>query len=670
MTLDKLKVAARQHEQREDWRAAIELYRQAIREAESSSEGADPQVYNRIGDLEHKTGADQAACEAWEQGAARYAEQGFFNNAIALCGKILRLDPSRIRTYLDLARYQARKRVIYDVAQNLRIYLDNMTASGRADAGRTAVEQVGTEFASWMPMQDLVDELLGRAREPEAPAAAPTREGETGRGLVFLDTAPLTLERASDGGADISLAPSAAGEAIDVGIGLELETAPDVSVDVIGLETGATGEADLDAPSIQVDGLVVDTVAVDDGSSGAVAGLVDVERTASEVGRTEALVGLDEAISLDASDIAGSTNVEGLESTTFEAPPEPIATSDEVVVGGDLVFLEVPAVDPAAGESPVPEVEPTPDPAPDDPLGARVKAQALLERGDRIGGIEWLERALAIYSEREEWVPALQVAGELIEAEPGAIHRHQARVELAARMQDPARLCEAYADLGDALLRESSNEKAIAVYRRVLELDEHNERARTALRNMAPERIVPAGDDGFVDFGAMVNDDVGPRSTRMRTETTTISPDEDETFKEALAEFKRAIDQNLGVEEHQAHYDLGIAFREMGLMDEAISEFQKALRSPESRMRASEALGQLFFEQGRPGVAEAVLRGVERGPEGDADKIGVLYWLGRAIEEQGRGAEAQSCYERVLAVDVSFHDASDRVTRLASRPNT
>jgi len=104
----------------------------------------------------------------------------------------------------------------------------------------------------------------------------------------------------------------------------------------------------------------------------------------------------------------------------------------------------------------------------------------------------------------------------------------------------------------------------------------------------------------------------------------------------------------------------------MGLMDEAISEFQKALRSPESRMRASEALGQLFFEQGRAGVAEAVLRGVDRGPEGDADKIGVLYWLGRALEAQGKNTLAQGCYDRVLAVDVGFLDAVERTTRLGA----
>ena len=110
MTLDKLKVAARQHEQRDEWRAAIDLYRQAIRAAGGGEGSADPALYNRIGDLEQKAGSVVAACEAWEQAAARYGEQGFFNNAIALCNKILRVDPSRLPAYLELARFQARKR--------------------------------------------------------------------------------------------------------------------------------------------------------------------------------------------------------------------------------------------------------------------------------------------------------------------------------------------------------------------------------------------------------------------------------------------------------------------------------------------------------------------------------------------------------------------------------
>ncbi|MBA2291421.1 MAG: tetratricopeptide repeat protein [Gemmatimonadales bacterium] len=648
MTLDKLKVAARQHEQRDDWRAAIELYRQAIREAEGGSEGADPQLYNRIGDLEQKTGDAQAACEAWEHGAARYGEQGFFNNAIALCGKILRLDPVRHRTLLEMARLQARKRVIHDAGLNLRTYLDQMNAAGHGDDARQALELLGREFSSWAPMQELLDQLLERAPADDSNRDAgpgttspPGRESGGARGLVFLDTEPLTLERASDV-SDVT--PDGVSGAPDVGAGLELETGA-----VLGLETSFNSGDDLDAQPADVAGLVeiAPSLTADDAVAVDVPGLVDIESTIESVGDTALVEGFDGAVSLEPTDADAGVSIDGLESTSLQTPDDELDADPDVVTGGEIIFID--PSEPSLG---------------DDPLDQRVAGHEMLEHGDRAGAIAALERSLATHTEREEWLQALRVAAELVEAEPASILRHQARVEMAVRLQHPARLCEAYADLGQALLREGSDEKAIAVFRRVLELDEHHAGAREALRAMAPEREVAPGDDGYIDFGAMVNDDVGPRTTRMRTETTAISANEDETFQEALTEFKRALDQNLGVEEHQAHYDLGIAFREMGLMDEAISEFQKALRSPESRMRSSEALGQVFFEQGRPGVAEAVLRGVERGPEGDADKIGVLYWLGRALEAQGRGVEAQGCYERVLAVDVTFHDASDRAHKL------
>jgi tetratricopeptide (TPR) repeat protein len=173
-----------------------------------------------------------------------------------------------------------------------------------------------------------------------------------------------------------------------------------------------------------------------------------------------------------------------------------------------------------------------------------------------------------------------------------------------------------------------------------------------------PGRDVEAG---FIDLGAELIDD-HPTSTRMRTEMPEVAPDENDTFRDALAEFKRALDQNLPIEDHQAHYDLGIAFKEMGLLDEAIGEFQKALRAPEVRLRTSEALGEVFFDQGRPAVAEAVLRGVEAHAGGDAEKIGVLYWLARALDAQGKHTEAIAYYQRIIAVDVGFRDASERLT--------
>jgi tetratricopeptide (TPR) repeat protein len=103
----------------------------------------------------------------------------------------------------------------------------------------------------------------------------------------------------------------------------------------------------------------------------------------------------------------------------------------------------------------------------------------------------------------------------------------------------------------------------------------------------------------------------------------------------------------------------------MGLLDEAIAEFQKALRAQEGRLRTSEALGMAFFEKGQYAVCESLLRrAIESLPGSDEAKIGLLYWMGRASEALGKEADAITSYERALVVDISFMDLSKRVQRL------
>ena len=133
-----------------------------------------------------------------------------------------------------------------------------------------------------------------------------------------------------------------------------------------------------------------------------------------------------------------------------------------------------------------------------------------------------------------------------------------------------------------------------------------------------------------------------------------------------LSAFKKGIEENISDEDWQAHYDLGVAFKEMGLLDEAITEFQKALRSSQRRLRTAEALGLCFFEKGQFSVAGTVLRrAIESESGSDEAKIALLYWLGRCEEEQARQPQALQCYQRVFAVDVGFEDVGQRVKALA-----
>src|SRR3954467_13477226 len=113
MNLEKLKDTARKLEQKEDWRKAIDVYLKAIQQAESGAETSpDLSLYNRVGDLYLKINDSTEAVRSYERRPDLYADQGFFNNAIALCGKILRPRYGRTQTYLKLCPRHARKNVV------------------------------------------------------------------------------------------------------------------------------------------------------------------------------------------------------------------------------------------------------------------------------------------------------------------------------------------------------------------------------------------------------------------------------------------------------------------------------------------------------------------------------------------------------------------------------
>jgi tetratricopeptide (TPR) repeat protein len=318
----------------------------------------------------------------------------------------------------------------------------------------------------------------------------------------------------------------------------------------------------------------------------------------------------------------------------------------------------------------------------------RELGEALLEQGDRDRGLAELDASLVGYDQADSLPEAVALVEEILRLDPNSIRHQQKRVELAYRQGDRSRLVEAYVELADALLRSDAPDKSIAVYQRVLEHDPENLRAKSALETLVPPAppapapaapaspakpaaqrpaaappVVPEG--GYVDLGSFLFDEEGPKDTRMRIEDEEPTGDEQKDFQQMLAAFKKGIESNVEEEDFESHYDLGVAYKEMGLLDEAIAEFQKALRSTEGRLRSSEALGLCFFEKGQFAVAETIMRrGLDLPANGDAERVGLLYWLGRTCQEQGKGADALAAYNRVSAVDIKFMDVNDRVREL------
>jgi tetratricopeptide (TPR) repeat protein len=327
----------------------------------------------------------------------------------------------------------------------------------------------------------------------------------------------------------------------------------------------------------------------------------------------------------------------------------------------------------------------------------RELAEAMLEAGDRQGGIAELEMAMVGAERSRDLELASSLAEEIARLEPDSVKHHQKRVEFAFLTNDRSRLIEAYVALADTLLRGDQPDKARVVYQRVLDLAPDDIRARAGLESIPAAEATPAPSQrasvssqrrqsvaspppadrrpaletpssSFVNLGDWLRDSEVPKDTRMVVDEQEPTGDEDADFADMLRRFKQGVAENVDAEDYQSHYDLAIAFKEMGLIDEAIAEFQKALGSPTNRLPTYEALGQCFLDKSQFKLASSILSRALSEKASEEKLVGVLYLLGRATEAQGNLTDALGYYQRVFVLDIQFRDVADRLSSLERAP--
>ncbi len=147
--------------------------------------------------------------------------------------------------------------------------------------------------------------------------------------------------------------------------------------------------------------------------------------------------------------------------------------------------------------------------------------------------------------------------------------------------------------------------------------------------------------------------------------------------KDALAElfeeFKQEAEQTgSDNEDPESHYSLGVAFREMGLLDEAIGELQKVARTIEMRhsfrdtLQVYTLLGQCFLEKGVPEVAVRWYeKALSSASDGEA-RVAVHYELGSAHEAAGSRPAALKHFMEVYGANIDYRDVAERIRGLKS----
>ena len=142
-------------------------------------------------------------------------------------------------------------------------------------------------------------------------------------------------------------------------------------------------------------------------------------------------------------------------------------------------------------------------------------------------------------------------------------------------------------------------------------------------------------------------------------------PQGEASLEEIFREFKKGVELQLSAEDYETHSNLGIAYKEMGLIDEAIGEFQLASRDPDRAVECCSMLGLCFLEKGMPQLAvKWYRRGLEAPGIKESETVGLLYDLARIHQSTGDLDLAYRTFLEVFGMNTNYRDVSQRVREL------
>ncbi len=141
---------------------------------------------------------------------------------------------------------------------------------------------------------------------------------------------------------------------------------------------------------------------------------------------------------------------------------------------------------------------------------------------------------------------------------------------------------------------------------------------------------------------------------------------EGNSLEEIVEAFKKGIEQQVSEDDYHTRYNLAIAYKEMGLLDEAIGEFQSASKDPELLVECCSMLGVCFREKNLGSLAT---RWYRRGLEAcngrdDETSLGLRYDLAMLFVEMGERQQALDLLTEVYGVNSRFRDVASKLREL------
>ncbi len=610
----------------------------------------DPYDFILVADLLAKRGSMQEAVRRYRQAVDEYSRAELFKNAIAVCKKILRISKEDLQIHRSLGDLYAKEGLYGDAQIH---YLEYAEGSIRRQEHESALDALDLVLSLSPDNEDLSEkyvEIAMRGDQPERGGKELLRRADRAEQAGRRSAAVELRERASTLAPSITapLAPfsetgAEAGDgtfAIENGSGLQSEAAPTAMPPSQNGFESAEGPLEPGVVSLSSEPLSLPA--------------------ATPAAPEETL-----SFSVPFTQTEGDP-----EPARVESRPEPptVAPAAAEPVHQAAAPGAPAAAAPAAPAAPA-AAEPEPifvAPVEAAPPSHEELATTYLSAGKPELAADEFWKAAERSFFRGDLSRARMLLASLLQIAPQHEAALRRQVDITAQTEDRPAEARARFDLAERYLAMEEWALARAEYLRVLEIDGSNDRARMRVQRLDALMHTPPPPGSDVDFDA-IDVPKPAASIRVRDETPS-NLDSLVDLEEIIDEFKQGIQNSISGEDHESHYDLGMAYMEMGLYDEAIDEFQIAQKGAPMELKSLEMVALCCLEKNEPGQAiQELTRALELPGHGPDETISIRYNLGMAHERLGNLDRALQHFEEVHVLNVDFLRVTTKVRELKQK---
>ena len=199
----------------------------------------------------------------------------------------------------------------------------------------------------------------------------------------------------------------------------------------------------------------------------------------------------------------------------------------------------------------------------------------------------------------------------------------------------------------DFYAQQGLKEEAIKIYEELLSIAPDNDEIRKKLRALKSEERL--------EVKLSLPEEEMPTPTATEAELMGV-----------FDKFKKGIDEKLG-EDYESHYNLGIAYKEMGMIEEAIKELQVAAKDPKKTVQSSIMLALCYMDKKLyPLAIKELKKNMESISPDDGSYIGIKFDLARAYEKNSEYDNALKLYMEIYAQNPNFRDIKHKIENIKS----